>query len=81
MKDEAKELVKGWGLWLAMSLFTIDDRRNKDLSDTISLLIFGIVTLVVVGWTLRYLYQLARVLYRLARASLRGRPRTAPGGG
>ncbi|MFD5323580.1 hypothetical protein [Streptomyces sp. NPDC127092] len=51
-----------------MGFFKLDDRRDKDLGDTISLVIFGMVTVVVVGWTLRYLYRLARLPYRLARA-------------
>ncbi|MEV7282414.1 hypothetical protein [Streptomyces sp. NPDC093111] len=58
MKDEAKDLAKQWGFWLLMGLMTMDDRHNRNLGDTISLVLFGILTLVIAGATLRFLYRL-----------------------
>ncbi|MGW7306974.1 hypothetical protein ACWGI1_15515 [Streptomyces sp. NPDC054835] len=66
--DEVKELAKAWGFWLALGFVTIDDRHNRNLADTISLVLFAIVTLAVIGTTLRSLYRFTRALHRLTVA-------------
>lgn len=67
MVKETKELVIGWGLWLVLGVKIAPHRYNTDFLDTISLIAFGLYSLLVAVMTVRFLYRLATFRTRTAK--------------
>ncbi|MFF5977016.1 hypothetical protein ACFY7C_36530 [Streptomyces sp. NPDC012769] len=59
VKRELKELVKGWGCWLAAGWLAADDWHGRGFGDIVSLVVFGSVTAACLYSTIGFLVRLA----------------------
>ncbi|MFF8610927.1 hypothetical protein ACF06X_34030 [Streptomyces sp. NPDC015346] len=72
LKKDAKELGSGWAVWLGATWLTADDLHNRNLQETVSMILWCLVT-AALAWThIRFLARLAKAArQRFGRAAAR----------
>jgi heme/copper-type cytochrome/quinol oxidase subunit 2 len=69
MKDGATTLAVLWGGWLLFVIKAVPHRHNRNIGDTIFLVLLGLFTLFVLGMTVRFVYRLVMPRRRTSRNS------------
>ncbi|MEU7008398.1 hypothetical protein [Streptomyces sp. NPDC046332] len=77
MKGEVKSLAVVWGCWLVCGVKTAPHRYDRDVDDTIFLILFGSFTLFALGMSGRFVYRLATIRSRISDPPASGRDETS----